>query len=159
MSIRLSVRKETKGRESVLWLKGSIVEGAAALLSENLQGIKTCMLDLGEITIISSVGVREWVGLMGELEATVKLTFRNCPLAVLAVMATVPDFRGAGQLESARVDFRCDGCGAEKHETLSLKTDFAADGRMTRAVNCSGCKARLSLPSAAQDVIEDLTAR
>ena len=34
---------------------------AGDLLTQNLRGTKSCVLELGDVTIISSVGVREWV--------------------------------------------------------------------------------------------------
>jgi eukaryotic-like serine/threonine-protein kinase len=129
----------------VLVLKGAIDESAK--MTDLLAHVRDqrLALDLGGITFINSLGVRDWIRLQTEAKAkgiTVELRRVSEPLVhqLNMIVAT----RGAARVTSFFAPYACDKCGRED----SLLIDAVAHARGLSqleppAMTCAECGAQM----------------
>lgn len=73
------------------------------------------VIDLGGVTMINSVGVREWVLLLDELTARgAKITLRNVTVPMVRQMTMVLKAKGDASVESFFAPYLCPKCGDER---------------------------------------------
>ncbi|HTJ44839.1 MAG TPA: STAS domain-containing protein [Kofleriaceae bacterium] len=81
-------------------------------LSPSLSG--KIIVDLGGVRFINSVGVREWIIFLHDLEEKkCKVVLRNCSERIVHQMNMVLEARGDAEVESFHAPYVCDKCGAE----------------------------------------------
>ena len=102
---------------STLQIGGTIDEHADfSSLFSGAEG--NVQIDFGEIERINSTGVREWVNVV-KSRPDLKLTYLNCPTAVVEQMNMVPEFLGKySEVISIYGRYYCEDCNNEQHFLL-----------------------------------------
>ena len=76
---------------------------------------KRVIVDIGGVTFINSVGVREWVTLLDKLSASgAVVTLRNISEPMVRQMTMVIEARGEAKVESFYAPYVCSRCGEER---------------------------------------------
>jgi hypothetical protein len=71
-------------------------------------------IDLGDVTYINSLGVRDWVTFLRRLAANgVDVTFERAADVMVLQMNMITDARGKAEVASFYAPFACDACGWE----------------------------------------------
>jgi anti-anti-sigma regulatory factor len=79
------------------------------------------VIDLGGVTFINSVGVREWINLLDELAKRGKrVTLRNISEPMVRQMTMVVEARGEATVESFYAPYACMTCGEERVMLLEV---------------------------------------
>src|SRR5690606_41732165 len=98
----------------LLTLAGDI-DDSVSLAQYVAQLGKDPIIDLGAVTFINSVGVREWVMLLDQLEQRGdKVRLRNDSEPMVRPVTTVMEARGAATIESFLAPSTCPTCGNEQ---------------------------------------------
>ena len=101
------------------------------------------VIDLGGVTFINSVGVREWITLLDELAKRGKaVTLRNVSEPMVRQMTMVVEARGEATVESFYAPYSCTACGDER--TLLIKVADHQDALTSLApptLPCGACGA------------------
>ena len=119
---------ESTPHGEVLAITGEIDDTTdLASYGAKLQG--NAIIDLGGVTFINSVGVREWVTLLDKLAARgLRVTLRNVSEPMVRQMTMVMEAKGEANVESFFAPYICTKCGderallirnAEHHATLA----------------------------------------
>lgn len=126
-------------------ISGSIDERAQlASLVPSAQGGKL-VLDLGGVTFINSLGVREWVRLQTAARAAgVKLQLRRVAEVLIHQLNIVPAARAASEVQSFFATYVCEHCDEEQDELLQV----AKLGIEAPPAVCRQCKRRAVLAEA-----------
>ena len=72
------------------------------------------LIDLSGITLVSSVGIREWVILIKLWSEKYKIIYEKCSICFVDQINMVPDCLGAAKMRSCYAPFFCSACDAEK---------------------------------------------
>jgi anti-anti-sigma regulatory factor len=98
----------------VLTLTGDIDDSAR--LNEYVEQLhNNPTIDLGGVTFINSVGVREWIFLLDQLaERGLKIKLRNVSEPMVRQMTMVMEARGDAAIESFFAPYACPSCGDER---------------------------------------------
>ena len=101
------------------------------------------IIDLGDVGFINSVGVREWITLLGELsQRGLKVTLRNISEPMVRQMTMVIEARGDATVESFYAPYVCDTCGDERALLLQVESNRAAlDAHKPPPLPCPSCGA------------------
>jgi anti-anti-sigma regulatory factor len=121
-----------------LTLKGAIDEDAN-FAQAPVTGAAV-IVDLGGVTAINSVGIREWIKWTKTFPAGCKMTVRNCPKIVVDQINMVLGFLPSGtKVESFFVPYYSEASGNEKMVLFMNGREFK-DGKVTPppAVNDEG---------------------
>ena len=71
-------------------------------------------IDLGQVSSINSVGIRNWLVWFSTFDASASFVFQNCPVPVVMQMNMVEGFLPAGAVvESFFVPYYCESCDDE----------------------------------------------
>ena len=100
------------------------------------------VFDLAGVKRINSVGVRDWLTAMAELDGRgVALTLERCAPAIVAQLNMIRNFASSARVLSVLAPYVCDSCEREHTTLLDL-----ADGRATPepVVACPSCGASAS---------------
>lgn len=126
-------------------ISGSIDERAQlASLVQSAQGGKL-VLDLGGVTFINSLGVREWVRLQTAARAAgVKLQLRRVAEVLIHQLNIVPAARAASEVQSFFATYVCEHCDEEQDELLEV----AKLGIEAPPAECRQCKRQAVLAEA-----------
>jgi anti-anti-sigma regulatory factor len=88
---------------------------------------ETPVIDLGGVTFINSVGVREWITLLDELAKRGKrVTLRNVSEPMVRQMTMVVEARGEATVESFFAPYSCPSCGDERTLLINVAEHKAA---------------------------------
>lgn len=99
---------------NVLTITGEI-DDTTDLASHGKQLQKDVVIDLGGVTFINSVGVREWVTLLDQLTGRgLKITLRNVSEPMVRQMTMVMEAKGDATVESFFAPYLCPKCGDER---------------------------------------------
>jgi anti-anti-sigma regulatory factor len=123
---------ESTPHGDVLTITGEIDDTTdLASFGSKLQGTNA-IIDLGGVTFINSVGVREWVTLLDQLGSRgLRVTLRNVSEPMVRQMTMVMEAKGEANVESFFAPYMCPKCGderallirvAEHHATLAAGT-------------------------------------
>jgi anti-anti-sigma regulatory factor len=126
-------------------VSGSIDERAqlAALVPWAQNG--KLVLDLGGVTFINSLGVREWVRLQTAARAAgVKLQLRRVAEVLIHQLNIVPAARAASEVHSFFATYVCEHCDEEQDELLEV----AKLGIEAPPAECRQCKRQAVLAEA-----------
>ncbi|KAB2910677.1 MAG: hypothetical protein F9K40_02100 [Kofleriaceae bacterium] len=105
---------------------GGDIDDSTSLAPFVAQLKRSPIIDLGDVTFINSVGVREWITLLGELaQRGLRVTLRNVSEPMVRQMTMVLEARGDAAVESFYAPYACDSCGDER--ALLLQVDQHKD--------------------------------
>jgi anti-anti-sigma regulatory factor len=101
------------------------------------------IIDLGDVAFINSVGVREWITLLGELaQRGLEVTLRNVSEPMVRQMTMVIEARGDATVESFYAPYACDACGDERALLLQVEQHRAAlEAHTPPPLPCPSCGA------------------
>lgn len=125
----LAITKTKENGSDCLTLKGNIDEDAsfAPATAEGAQ----VTVDLGGVTAINSVGIREWIKWTKSLPSGCKMVVRNCPKIVVDQINMVLGFLPPGaRVESFFVPYYSDATGNEKMVLFVNGKEFK-DGKVS----------------------------
>jgi len=142
---------ETRGRLSiepqgdVLVIKGAIDESAGlSALLERAQD-RRLVLDLGGVTFINSLGVRDWIRMQaGAQRAGIAIELRKVVEPLIHQLNMIIATRGAARVTSFFAPYACDGCGRE--DSLLIDAVAHAQGLAKLeppAMTCAECGAQM----------------
>ncbi len=89
-----------------------------------LKGSKVA-LHLGEVTVMTSVGVIAFERFLDSLPAGTEVVLLHISAVVASVVSLIPSVRAKVKIESARLPFLCRRCGEEK--VVSIPYVFGSD--------------------------------
>jgi anti-anti-sigma regulatory factor/predicted RNA-binding Zn-ribbon protein involved in translation (DUF1610 family) len=103
-------------------------------------------LDLGGITFVNSIGMREWVRLFRALRARGTVTLEAVSDALMVQMNLLSEFRGRVLIAAFHASYACPACGYE----ASMRVDAVAHADALRrleapALPCPECGAAMAL--------------
>lgn len=109
---RCTTTKSPEG--DVLTIVGEIEDSTVLATFADSVGQRV-IIDIGGVTFINSVGVREWVTLLDRLAAKgAKVTLRNVSEPMVRQMTMVIEARGEAKVESFHAPYVCSQCGEER---------------------------------------------
>jgi anti-anti-sigma regulatory factor len=138
---------ETRGRITVeiqgdaLVIKGAIDE--TARLSELLDyaGGPLLALDLGGITFINSLGVRDWIRMQSAAQARgIGLELRRVAEPLVHQLNMIIATRGTARVTSFYAPYACDACGREESRLIDAVAYARWLGNLQApAMSCAEC--------------------
>jgi anti-anti-sigma regulatory factor len=141
----------TRGRISVeqhgdvLMISGSIdhTSGLLNLLAHARD--RRLVLDLGGVTFINSLGVRDWIRLQGAAQrAGVAVELHRVAAPLIQQMNMIISARGAARVVSFFAPYACDACGHEASLLIDAVTHAQALARLDPpAILCAECGAMM----------------
>ncbi|MBX2799730.1 MAG: STAS domain-containing protein [Myxococcales bacterium] len=119
-------------------LTGSITENADFHgLLDACEG-KTLHIDLTQIAVINSCGVREWIRFVTKLQAEAyDVRFLYCSPAVVRQLNLIADFCGPFPVQSVLLPYFCDHCGTELETPLDIAS--GAHVSVAETMTCTQC--------------------
>jgi anti-anti-sigma regulatory factor len=130
----------------VLVLTGDI-DDSVSLAQYVDQLHKDPIIDLGAVSFINSVGVREWVMLLDQLEKRGdKVRLRNVSEPMVRQMTMVLEARGAAVIESFFAPYTCSKCGDEQTLLVDVAQHRAElDALQAPRLPCGTCSSPAEL--------------
>lgn len=127
----------------------------------------TIIFDLGEVTRINSIGIREWIIWINRNAANHKIIFRNCPRAIIDQANLVPGFLPpAAVIESFHIPFACFDCNTSDTRIMQMGKDFVltplSSGltiHMPSAPQCPNCGKQMVFDAIEQTYFQFLKSR
>jgi hypothetical protein len=90
-----------------------------------LDGLLELILDLKEMTLINSIGVKNWILWVNKVPEKLIVRMRNCPYVISNQASTVHGFLKQNfVIESMYAPFICPNCNEEKIELLIRGTHY-----------------------------------
>jgi anti-anti-sigma regulatory factor len=136
---RLRVEVSTDAGHACLRFAGEIDESSKF---GDLAGQVTppVVIDLGEVTFINSIGVRDWVRFLRTLTARGPVRLRRCSEAMVLQFNMVTEASALTEIESFQAPYVCAACGAEEPVELTVARHLP-EGRGSRLPEfpCSEC--------------------
>lgn len=139
----LSWRIKSRSGFTAVELYGIVDERADfAELASQLSG--AVVLELGAITRINSVGVREWIRFVSDLPEVTELTLSHCSPAIVNQLNMIANFHGRGRIRSFYAPYVCADCNHEADRLIDVEAD--RPGSTTLAPErCPRCDGEMSL--------------
>ncbi|HEY3356499.1 MAG TPA: hypothetical protein VGQ83_24825 [Polyangia bacterium] len=138
---KLSIEKFADNQITCLKFSGTIDEqfSGKAVASTIKGGI--LVLDLADITKISSFGIREWVDFMNQVGTKVdQLYLVELAPKIVDQLNMVANFAGKGKVISFYAPYRCDYCDDDRRRLLQFEADYDAIKNMKPPVRpCEAC--------------------
>ncbi len=134
----------------VLMIGGSIDERAQLVQLVRSAAHGALVLDLGGVTFINSLGVREWVRFQTTArDAGVRLELRRVAEVLIHQLNVVPAARAASDVKSFFTTYACEHCGEEQAELLDVATHRATlEKLLAPPMTCHACKQPAALSDA-----------
>lgn len=105
-------------------VSGYISEGSQ-LFDLNFTGIKRVAFDLGGVTYLNSVGVKNWITWTGRFPKDLSIQMFNCPTAIVAQVNMVVGFLpNNGTIESLHAPLICEDDNQEQMLLMKRGLDF-----------------------------------
>jgi eukaryotic-like serine/threonine-protein kinase len=153
-------RMQVQGTAGELTLSGSIDEtaGLHELLSQARDG--RLVLDLGGITFINSLGVRDWIRFQSAAtQQGIALELRRVAEVIVHQLNMIIATRGTAKVTSFFAPYACDACGREE----SLLVDAVASGPQLAQLQpppmtCPECGAQMAFNDFPERYFSFLTA-
>jgi anti-anti-sigma regulatory factor len=141
---RLTWRLEEESGAPVLRLYGAIDEDADFTdILESANRYTEIRIDLGGITRINSVGVREWVNFVRALDSHESVVLERCVPVVVTQLNMIANFAGTGRVVSVYAPYVCDECGHE--ESNLVDTSGTIDVESFSERTCPNCGETMEL--------------
>ena len=128
-----------------------VVLGVSGLVDDRFRGfgtvgaVKSIVIDVSQITRMTSFGVRQWLKAMDALpRAASELLLVGCPTFFVDQLNMVLNFGGAGKVLSVVAPYVCPACGAESGELIDVLAERAnlMNGSLPEK-DCTRCGAKL----------------
>ena len=130
----------------VLMLAGAIDEtaGLNALLGR-AQGGKL-VLDLGGITFINSLGVRDWIRMQAAAtQQGIKVELRRVAEVIIHQLNMIIATRGTAKVTSFYAPYACDACGREETVIIDAVANASElQALQPPAIKCPECGAQMA---------------
>ncbi len=135
----LTWKTEGSGDSLRVIFQGDVTERAQMEnLANEIPG-PSVVFDVGDITRFNSLGVKNWLKLMGRLsERGVKVSLDRLAVAVVHQMNMISGFEGTGACESVFVPYYCEDCHREDRLLMDLTPDLVES--IPESMVCSKCK-------------------
>ena len=138
---------ETRGRTilettaDAVVLRGPIDEGTALTGLLERARDRRLVLDLGGVTFINSLGLRDWIRMLaGAQRAAIAIELRRVAEPIVHQMNMILAARGGARVVSFFAPYLCGGCGREDAVLLETAAHAAALARRTAPrVTCTEC--------------------
>lgn len=118
---KLTVKIEQSSQASELRFSGNVDEHFVHASIPPLDSNKSVILNLAEIRLFNSVGIREWVGFIRRLNENHHLIMRNCSVAVIDQFNLVPETLANAVVESFYAPYYCE-CGQEPTRLIDVSS-------------------------------------
>lgn len=107
------------------------------------QLVRNPIIDLGGVTFINSVGVREWITLLDRIaQKGLPVTLRNVSEPMVRQMSMVMEVRGDAAVESFYAPYCCPACGDERALLIRVAEHQAAlAAQQPPVMPCAACGA------------------
>ena len=142
---RLAVSVVPQGVRTMVALAGRVDETAGALSAVAQIPTREVVIDLGGITFINSLGVREWVrALRALLGRRAEVTLTHVSAVLVPQMNMVREMSAGARIASFEAPYSCNKCGLEG----PMMIDVTVHGDLLRAMSapklpCPECKAQM----------------
>lgn len=128
-------------------LEGPIGE-TTPMFTLPLEGVQEIILDLGGVTYINSIGVKQWIIWTNKIPATCTVKIVNSPFVIASQASMVVGFVTKNMhFETLRLPYACESCNFEETYLASRGKDFeyaqggeAASIKIPEEMTCSKCK-------------------
>jgi anti-anti-sigma regulatory factor len=143
---------ETRGRMTIdaqgdaLLLAGSIDESAALHELIGRAVNQRLVLDLGGVTFINSLGVRDWIRMQAAAQkASVAVELRRVAEVLVHQLNMIIATRGNAQVTSFFAPYACDACGREESLLIDAAAHAAALVKLEPPpMTCPECGAQMA---------------
>jgi tRNA A-37 threonylcarbamoyl transferase component Bud32/transcription elongation factor Elf1 len=134
------------------------VINVAGLVDEQFSGfgdvgaVKAVVINVGEMTRMTSFGVRQWLKAMDSLPKSITDRYLlGCPTFFVDQLNMVLNFGGAAHVLTVLAPYTCPSCGSESGETIDVLVERAnlAQGTVPDK-DCSKCGGKLEFDEAAE---------
>jgi hypothetical protein len=134
-------------RGNHLTLAGAIIENANLVRLLDHARDKRLVLDLGGITFINSLGIREWIRMQQAAErARLRLELLRVAEPIVHQLNIMPAARGVSIVTSFFAPYYCDNCDQDHSVLLDVRDHGASLARKRApAAECPDCKRALEL--------------
>ena len=145
MASRLSI--DTRGDQH--FLEGVIDEHASLLGVIDRARNGALILDLGGITFINSLGVREWIRMQqAAAKIGLHMELRRVAEPIVHQLNIVPATRGVSMVTSFFAPYECDDCDAEHDMVLDVRLHGADLAKLRApAMPCPDCRRPMEFTS------------
>lgn len=101
-------------------------------------------VDLGEIALMNSLGLRKWMRFIEPLSARGPVTLRRCPETMVRQFCLVTGAIAQAKVATVLAPYRCVGCSASEAFELVIGTDVSPTTYWEEppARKCSACGGR-----------------
>ncbi len=109
------------------------------------EGIRTVVINVAQMTRMTSFGVRQWLkGMDAMPKAVTDLYLLGCPTFFVDQLNMVLNFGGSAQVLTVVAPYTCPSCGVESGETIDVLADRAvlAKGGVSDKI-CTRCGGKL----------------
>ncbi len=132
-------------RGDQLFLEGRIDESANLLELLDRARNNKLIVDLGGITFINSIGVREWIRMQQAAQKIgLAIELRRVCEPLVHQLNIVPATRGVSMVTSFFAPYECEECGEETEVVLDVRLHGGALARMQAPqMPCPRCRAPL----------------
>lgn len=143
---RTTIEQHDEGASIVLVIKGAIDEATRLPDLVPRARDQRLVLDLGGVTFINSVGVRDWIRMQAAAQrAGVAIELRRLAEPLVHQLNMIIATRGTAKVTSFFAPYTCDACGRDEAILLDVADQAAALGRREApAVACPECGARMA---------------
>lgn len=96
------------------------------------------VIDLGNVDLINSCGVREWINFVREVDKQCDgLYLINCSPPIVRQLNMISNFKGRGVIRSVLAPYYCDGCNHDA--MMSIDMEDGADREIKETIPCPKC--------------------
>lgn len=138
-TIQIEIRAE--GDAQRVLFAGPVNEDAKNKLNDLAAKLGSkVILDLGEVTLLNSCGVRDWAHFIRAINKNREISFDRCTDAVVRVMNMVLSFHAHLPVLSLLREYSCPHCGRGQVETLVSGKDYTkGQSACSPVVKCLQC--------------------
>lgn len=133
---RLTINKQVLQDELNVELIGNIDEDVDF---KELSGLeqKNISFDFGQVSLINSCGIREWIRFLETIPEQTHIVYRNCPQIIIEQINMVHGFfRKGASIESFYAPYYCEACS--KESKVHLRSEQVKN-RKAPKVMCDKC--------------------
>lgn len=140
-------RMKCEVRGNQVTLEGVIDENAQLVRLVEHAREWTLVLDLGGITFVNSLGIREWIRMQqAAAAANVRIELRRVAEPIVHQLNIMPVARGVSMVTSFYAPYICEGCDGEHAMLLDVRTHGADIARKRApALKCPECAHTMEL--------------
>jgi len=136
----LSIEDTTVQGVRVVTLRGRITEAFKGEVTARLLRDRV-ILDLGDVSRVTSFGVREWLAMFASVRDLTECYFARCSEAVVMQLSMIRAFDGGARILSFFAPYLCTGCNRPFERLLDCELDAAEIASAApEPVRCPRCE-------------------